>query len=416
MANLVHLIHRFPPATGGAEIAASMVCCDQIRNGHSVRVETTTALHPDSFFLPGSEILPAGVSFLEGIQVHRHALWRFPLQRPLLAVCQRMAPLALRPWLGWYSPIAPTMCRLALQEDFAPDLAIGWALPHGSILASACRLAKACKIPLVLIPLLHPGNPNRANCPIRRAFLRPELLGLLAQADLLLALTDWEAEILASHGLNRSRISVTGLGIDSNSVTGGNRLNFRKRLNILGEKTKVIGHLATLSPEKGTLDLLAARARIPGDNLVVVLAGLGNRAFQRRLEPFRKASWLRQTGPLDTLEKKDFFAGIDLFCLPSIADAWSLTLLEAWSAGVPAVVYNAGGPGALVRHGIDGWKVEPGNVSALAETLSKASANPEILQQMGALGKTRAKNTLTWPNALERIDLAIRPLLKTKTP
>ena len=40
-------------------------------------------------------------------------------------------------------------------------------------------------------------------------------------------------------------------------------------------------------------------------------------------------------GPLTDEQRRDFYAGIDAFALPSRSDSFGLVFLEAWANGVP---------------------------------------------------------------------------------
>lgn len=411
MANLIHLIHRFPPALGGAETVALRVCQHLGQNGHRIRVETTTALDPDSFHRPGTDTLESGITHQEGIETRRHQILRFPLQRPILGTLQRIAPRRFRPWLNWYSPICPGLFQLAKDPDLTPDAVIVWALPHGSIWAAARRLARIKKVPLISIPFLHPGNPLRPNCPIQKAFRHPWLREILRESARVICLTEWEKAELVQEGVPEDRLVVTGLGQDPQAVTGGDRDRFRARWRISPDQF-LVGHLATLSSDKGTLDLLEARARLPHENkIVVLLAGVATAGFLKKAKPYLDRPWLRVTDRLDDVERRDFFAACDLLCLPSLVESWSLVLLEAWSAGVGVSVYDAGGPGALVRQGRDGWKIPPGNISLLAEFLAGAPAQTDTIKGWGLEGRTRVWEEFGWAEALTKLEKAIVTLL-----
>jgi glycosyltransferase involved in cell wall biosynthesis len=73
-------------------------------------------------------------------------------------------------------------------------------------------------------------------------------------------------------------------------------------------------------------------------------------------------------------------------------------LLQALGAGVPAVVYDVGGLGEVVRRFEAGRVVRAGDVDALAAALR------ELLDDAAALGAARegarrARETLTWDAA-----------------
>ncbi len=407
MANLLHFIHRFPPAPGGAEFVAQQVCARLMETGHPVRVETTNALGSDSFHRFFSETLPTGHTCVEGIPVKRHRCFRLPMQRYLLGFAQRVAPVQWKPWLNWYSPLCPGLGSGSWSGEFIPDGIVVWALPHGSVWASAQRLAQSLRLPLIAIPLLHPGNPRDSRCPIRTAFRQPWLVQLLRQAMRVIALTSWEKQELSSLGINPEIIRVAPLGLPPDGVNGGDRDSFRRALNI-SIHDKVVGHLATLSKDKGTLDLLEARRRIPApDGPILVLAGDQTEPVKRHLKQIGKPSWLRVLGRLSREQKKDFFAGIDLLCLPSLVDSWSLTLMEGWSAAKGAIVYDAGGPGELVRHGVDGWKIIPGDIQEIASVLARTQNQQGFFNHWGQAGIARISVEFDWNQAIDRLSGSI---------
>ena len=71
-------------------------------------------------------------------------------------------------------------------------------------------------------------------------------------------------------------------------------------------------------------------------------------------------------GLLTDAQKRDFFAGLDVFALPSRSDSFGLVLPEAWANGAPVVGYRAGGVAWVIRHEQDGLLVKCGDVEGLA--------------------------------------------------
>jgi len=153
----------------------------------------------------------------------------------------------------------------------------------------------------------------------------------------------------------------------------------------------VIGHLANNSVEKGSVDLLRAAdaAWHSGQRFHVVLAGPEMPNFERFWRHYGQASRVRRLGVLNDQQKRDFFAGIDIFALPSRSDSFGLVLLEAWANGIPSVAYRAGGVAEVIHHESDGLLVPCGNVNALASALVCLVENPVLRQKLGASGKER---------------------------
>jgi glycosyltransferase involved in cell wall biosynthesis len=224
---------------------------------------------------------------------------------------------------------------------------------------------------------------------------------LLKQADGVFVQTRVERDIALSLGVKPERIHLQGLGVDAAECTGGNRDTARAAWGV-GRDEVVIGHLANNSEEKGTCDLLRAaeRAWNTGSRFRVVLAGPEMPNFRTFWQGFVGKGNVTRLGVLSDEQKRDFFAGIDAFALPSRTDSFGLVLLEAWANGKPNVVYRAGGPGELVRHGLDGLQVKCGDVGELAHALRRFSAEAELRRELGDNGLSRIPQEFGWDRSL----------------
>src|SRR6185369_17044044 len=105
-------------------------------------------------------------------------------------------------------------------------------------------------------------------------------------------------------------------------------------------------------------------------------------------------------GPLTVQQKRDFFAGIDLFALPSRSDSFGLVLLEAWANGVPNVAYRAGGIADVIRDGVDGLLAPCGNVTGLAEDLHRLIIDTGLRGRLGYAGRERVGREFAWADKL----------------
>src|SRR5438552_3376876 len=129
--------------------------------------------------------------------------------------------------------------------------------------------------------------------------------------------------------------------------------------------------------------LPADRAWQAGRQFHLVLAGPEMPNFQRFWRQYDSAHRVRRLGTLSETQKRDFFAGIDVFALPSRSDSFGLVLLEAWANGVANVAYRAGGVGDVIRDGQDGLLVRCGDVGELAQALERLVTNAEERRRMG---------------------------------
>jgi glycosyltransferase involved in cell wall biosynthesis len=180
----------------------------------------------------------------------------------------------------------------------------------------------------------------------------------------------------------------------------------------------VVGHLANQSAEKGTIALLEAAERVwaAGHRFRIVLAGPEMPNFRAFYEGFPHRERVVRLGILTEQQKRDFFAGIDVFALPSQSDSFGLVLLEAWANGKPNLVYRAGGPAELVRHQIDGLQARCGDVGDLAACLRLLVTDRDTRERLGATGKARVGGEFQWADKLNIVRDTIREVLRAKGP
>jgi glycosyltransferase involved in cell wall biosynthesis len=107
-------------------------------------------------------------------------------------------------------------------------------------------------------------------------------------------------------------------------------------------------------------------------------------------------------GRLNGEELATAFASSDLFFFPSASETFGLVTLEAQASGLPAIVADATGSRDIVRHGIDGLIVPPGNVPGFADALEKLIRYTQLRAQMGAAAAQNAAG-YRWSIVLDRM-------------
>ncbi len=418
---LAHFIQRYPPALGGSESYFARLSRYCARRGDQVSVFTSNALALDAFWSPRGSCLPAGVGVEDGVTVRRYPLWRMPGRRWLLK------PFSLIPHRLWQclaqpcNPISFAMWRDAAWLPSPSGRGVGGegqpfdavhasAFPYAFPIACAWRLARRLDVPFFVTPFLHLGDPDDSNDPTRRAYTSPWLRWLLREADGVFVQTPSERAAVTALGIFPDRIILQGLGVDPAECTGGYRADARRRWD-LPEDGLVVGHLANNSWEKGTNDLIESleplwRAERP---IHLLLAGphMPNfarfwKAFAERCPSFVQKR-VRRLGPLTDIEKRDFYAAIDVFALPSRSDSFGLVLLEAWANGVPCIAYRAGGIADVIRHERDGLLVSCGDLHALSESIQRICADVLMRERLGAAGLARVPLEFCWDDRLALI-------------
>lgn len=93
---------------------------------------------------------------------------------------------------------------------------------------------------------------------------------------------------------------------------------------------------------------------------------------------------LDQLGPVALSERIGYFQRADIFVLPTYAEGMPIAVIEAMAAGLPCVTTPVGGIPELIREGVEGFLVEPGDIQALATRLAQLLREAELRQEMGA--------------------------------
>ncbi len=151
-----------------------------------------------------------------------------------------------------------------------------------------------------------------------------------------------------------------------------------------------------IRPYKGLADAVTATLAVDGARLLVAgdaripLGDLRHRAGER-------AEWRLGYLGAPELERALSEATVAVFPYRAELDQ-SGALLQALGAGVPAVVYDVGGLGEVVRRFEAGRVVAPGDVDGLAAALTELLDDPPALATARD-GANRARDTLTWDAA-----------------
>lgn len=106
------------------------------------------------------------------------------------------------------------------------------------------------------------------------------------------------------------------------------------------------------------------------------------------------APWLSRVefaGAVSDAELQQRYARADVFVAPSLFESFGLIYLEALQHGVPVVGAAVGGVPDVVRDGVDGLLVPPGDAPALAAALDRLMSDKALRTRLG----TAAREALT---------------------
>jgi glycosyltransferase involved in cell wall biosynthesis len=419
---ILHISPRYAPAPGGVETFFAKASSGLAGKGHEVDVWTTDAATVDGF-AGGGPRRAAGpregrdgrLGAVEGgVRVRRFRVARVPARRAVLTAAH-LLPFG-RGWrsaLQRWSPALPGLWAAVRRggEGDRLDVVHAAGLPYSVFLWAGWRVARSAGARLVMSPFVHVGNTGDRRDRTAARYLSALNVSLLREADLVFAQTDGERERLVASGVEAGRVQVLGMAVDSADVTGGSRSRGRGRWSI-GQGAFLVGQLANKSREKGTLDLLEAvdALNAAGEPVHVLLAGPDMPTFRRNGARYTGAPWLTVAGVLSDEERRDFYASIDAFALPSLVDSYGIVLLEAAANGVPAVAYRVGGPAEVLSHERTGLLVPPGDVAALRRALARLAADDSLRVSLGEAARIEVSGR-PWARVVDALEAAYRVLV-----
>jgi len=167
--------------------------------------------------------------------------------------------------------------------------------------------------------------------------------------------------------------------------------------------------VGNLGIEKGTGYLVDSAELLKGLDLELVLVGSLDAYIRERLErccvPWTFVGRVKQ----DQLPK--WYNSATVYCLLSIQEGMSMTILEAMACGLPVVASVNTGAADIITDGVDGFLVPIRDPYAVAEKLLILYNNPALRREMGDRARERVSK-LSWDNYGDSIEQEYRRLLQ----
>lgn len=195
------------------------------------------------------------------------------------------------------------------------------------------------------------------------------------------------------HGVDPDRVVALPNGIDAPAILPpGEIAALRGQWNVRGRA--VVGCVGRLTERKGQHHLIAACARLDrATRPLLVLVGEGEE--EEALRTLAETLGVETVFTGSRADAASLPQAFDLFALASSVETMPLTVLEAMAGSCPVLATRIYGLPEMVDDGITGCLVQPGDVSALAQTMKEMIALPDRLRDMGLEGKRRYEERFT---------------------
>jgi glycosyltransferase involved in cell wall biosynthesis len=245
--------------------------------------------------------------------------------------------------------------------------------------------------------------PKQKNSFNRTFFHRFGCTRVIATAD---AVRD---DLVARFRVRPAKIDVVGEGIDlSRFNPEADGKWFSQKLDVpVG--MPLVGMVAMVRPKKGHVQFVNAAAIVLKNNPDVrfVMAGEANadtRVFQEKL--YRNITGARATHAISTPGYIDdvpgLMAAMDVVVVPSLSEAQSRVVPEAFAMRKPVIASRVGGLPELVQDGVTGLLVPPDDPPALAKAILRLLDDPALRQKLAHAGHQKACADLSFDRMMEK--------------
>ena len=159
----------------------------------------------------------------------------------------------------------------------------------------------------------------------------------------------------------------------------------------------------SLIPEKGFHVLIRALSQVPQKNwhLRVVGEGPERRKLEELVEEFGLVEKVEFLGLRDDLEAINRDA--DILAHPCLwQEAFGLTIVEGMSCGCCVLASRAGGIPELIEHNHEGILIEPGDVEAWADAISRVLEDHALRGKLGEAARARAVRDFDLQKSVQR--------------
>ena len=206
-------------------------------------------------------------------------------------------------------------------------------------------------------------------------------------ADLLVVLSETAADTFRAQGFPEEKLFYLPRGADVERFKPGQRpAKFRAIFT------------GALIKRKGIHHLLEAWHRLNLPEAELWLVG----SVHDEAKPFLKQFWrdnIRIVGFVP--DPESYLSQSTVHIFPSQWEGSAKVTYEAAACGLPQITTREAGD--LVRDGVEGIIVQPGDVDAIAAAIEHLHTHPEIVDQMGSAARRRVVENFTWNHFRTRL-------------
>ena len=287
----------------------------------------------------------------------------------------------------------------------------------GAIARAAALLAGGARPPVVLHTFHGHVLKGYFNAG-RTAFFRHVERTLARASDVLVAVSPEVRDELVELGVAPyDKFVVIRLGIPLEERLGDPTVDSDyRRLYGIPEDAFVVGWVGRMTGVKDTGAVLEIVRATRDRGVEAVLCMVGDGPDRERLERLAHELGIARSCYFVGYQPDvaGYYRLFDAFVLPSVNEGTPVSAIESLASGTAVVANRVGGVPDVVRDGVDGYLVEPGDIDAAAARLAELAADPALRTRLGASGRARVLERYSVARLVDDVDRLYRSLLTAK--
>jgi len=253
---------------------------------------------------------------------------------------------------------------------------------------------------------------------------RPLMLACLKSADRVIANSRYTEKLLWRYRVPKQKICVIPGGVDIQRfrpVAEAAQLRIEKGYH---PDDRIILTVARLVRFKGIDDVIQAVARLKPDfprlQYAIVGDGPQRKKLQELIRSLKAEDFVQLWGKISPAQVTSFFQLCDIYVQPSknihrrtLFASYSHTetmgrvYCEAGACGKAVIAGRTGGVTDVVREGVNGLLVNPGNVDEICQAINTLLSDPSLASQLGSGGLKMARDVFLWERVGDKTERVI---------
>lgn len=358
---ILHVTKKYPNALGGDAIVVQNLEKQQKKNGHEVFILTTNC---------------------DEIQ-NKKNLIKFGLKD----IPEKLDNITIK---RIFSLIDLYLTFPKIIKTIKPDVIHCHSIDMGYIISKICK-----KYNIPIIETLHTGIHDELKGDKLRDFLERFLIN-----------SSKFNKIITVNELDITKSKIKDLIFIPNGV---DLEEFKFKYNKENKKIKIL-FVGRLEEQKGLRYLIEAISLIKDKhvNLKVLIIGEGSK--KEEFEELSSSLGLNKNifflGAKNQKEVFKYYQSSNIFILPSLAEGFPLTILEAWAAELPVIVTNVGGISKICKDKENALIIQPKDSEAIAEAMLTLINDTKLRDKLGKAGRKLVEQKYNWKiinNQIEKI-------------